>query len=177
MERKFNPSYYPTSAVVDSSNELLTVYLHNLSGQLVGYQQYNPLSNDKRTVNPKEARYFTYVTKGQTGIWGLENLDPHKRICFVVEGIFKASILHLLGYNAIALLTSSPSKSMLNQMFAMPYLFIGLGDPDKAGEKLVRSIKRGFTTPVDADEMSPRELYKLCMRELARLGVPPKILR
>lgn len=171
QSRWFNPALYQHK-VLDEDNQILTVYLHNLSGQLVGYQQYNPNQTSKRTNDPKDARYFTYVTPGYTGVWGLELLDPDMPYCFVVEGIFKASMLHVLGFNAIAILTSSPSKSLLNWLYAMPYTFIAIGDPDEAGERLIRKVGKGAVSVKDLDELEPSYVRKFCIALICKWSKP-----
>lgn len=158
VDRHFIPELY-NNIVLDNENEILTVYLNNLSGQFAGYQQYNPNSTDKRTNFKDEARYYTY---GRANcVWGLESLNPKQNVCFVVEGIFKAAALHALGLNAIALLTSSPSNSTRNWLWAMPYTMIAIGDNDEAGKKLVRSVGRGTRFEKDIDEYSLDELRDL----------------
>lgn len=44
---------------LDFDEQVATFYLWNLSGQLVGYQQYRP-DAPKHHAEPKLARYFTY---------------------------------------------------------------------------------------------------------------------
>lgn len=155
-QRNFEPSLYCNIAC-NHDDAILTVYLYNLSGQLVGYQQYNPNSTDKRTNVKDEARYFTYRTEDKLAVWGLETLDPTKPVCFVVEGIFKASALHKLGLNAIAVLCNNP-KQMRSWFEALPYRLIAIGDNDKAGEKLIDMVGEGTRFEKDVDEYSFEEL-------------------
>lgn len=55
---------------LDDENEILTFPLWNLSGQLVGYQQYNWKSTkDKR--NKTDGRYWTYTTAKSLGVFGM----------------------------------------------------------------------------------------------------------
>ncbi|EPJ6996807.1 toprim domain-containing protein [Acinetobacter baumannii] len=155
--RYFDVGLYK-NIVLDEENQLLTVYLHNLSGQLIGYQQYNPNSEDKSGKDPVNTRYSTYRMAGQNAVWGLECLKPENPELFIVEGIFKASALHIMGYNAIAILSSSPNESLMNWLYSLPYQLIAIGDPDPAGERLVRKIGHGATSPKDLDDMSAFEL-------------------
>lgn len=157
--RHFIPELY-NSIVLDNENELLTVYLHNLSGQIVGYQQYNPNSTDKRTNSKGEARYYTYRTEGQIAVWGLERLNPKMPDCFVVEGIFKASALHELGFNAIAVLCNNP-KPLRGWFKALPYRLIAIGDNDDAGKKLINAVGLGSRFEKDIDEYGLDELREL----------------
>ena len=163
LSRNFDASLYE-GIVLDERNQILTVYLHNLSGQLVGYQRYNPNSEDKRTNIPKDARYFTHRTSGQHAVWGLETLNTQLSDCFVVEGIFKASALHRLGFNAIAVLCNNP-KPLKSWLFALPYRLIAIGDNDDAGRKLIDAIGLGTRFEKDLDEYSLSEL-KLCVDQL-----------
>ena len=150
LTRHYDPSRY-VNQVLDFENEVLTVYLPNLSGQLVGYQQYRPNVKEKRTNHPSEARYFTYTQRGVNACWGLETLDPDKKDVYLVEGVFKASALHMLGYNALALLTSSP-KPMKSWLHTLNHDLIGIGDNDAAGSGIIRVAGKGFKLEKDIDE-------------------------
>lgn len=150
LTRHYDPSRY-VNQVLDFENEVLIVYLPNLSGQLVGYQQYRPNVKEKRTNHPSEARYFTYTQRGVNACWGLETLDPNKRTVYLVEGVFKASALHMLGYNALALLTSSP-KPMKSWLHTLNHDLIGIGDNDAAGSGIIRVAGKGFKLEKDIDE-------------------------
>ena len=156
IERHFDPELY-RNIVLDDENQLLTVYLNNLSGQFTGYQQYNPNSNDKVTRTRDKARYFSHATEGSLALWGLETLNPNQSYCFVVEGIFKAALLHQLGLNAIAVLGSSP-KFALQQLQLLPYRLFAIGDNDDAGLKLVNMIGEGTRLEKDLDEYSLSEI-------------------
>ena len=165
ISRHMNPKNYK-GLVLDHESNLVTAYLYNLSGQIVGYQQYNPLSKDKHTNVPRDARYFTYRNPQSVAVWGLETLNPSLPVCFIVEGTFKASVIHSVGYNAVALLTSTPDKSTLAWLRSLPYKLVALGDNDPAGEKLVRTIGCGRTTQQDLDEMDPVDVNNLCVSYL-----------
>lgn len=159
LSRNYDPSRY-VNQTLDTSNNVLTVYLPNLAGQLIGYQQYRPLVKEKKVhppeVNhPKEARYYTYSPRGVNACWGLESLDYTKKDLYLVEGVFKASTLHMLGYNALALLTSNP-KPMKSWLHTLPFNLIGIGDNDKAGDGIIKIACKGFKLEKDVDE------YDLC---------------
>jgi DNA primase len=145
------------------STNKITFFLYNLSGQIVGYQHYRPLRIDKKgRNNPYLGRYFTKLPKSVIGVFGLELLNPKDKRVFVVEGIFKAGVLHRLGYNAIAVLGSSPDplqgwfKAMRGQ-----WDLIAIGDADKAGNQFVRIVGKGFQSPIDLDEMTDEDIRKL----------------
>lgn len=150
LTRHYDPSRY-VNQVLDFDNEVLTVYLPNLAGQLVGYQQYRPNVLAKRTNHPSDARYFTYSQRGVTACWGLEVLDPSKRDVYLVEGLFKASALHMLGYNALALLTSH-AKPMKSWLHTLNHNLIGIGDNDKAGSGIINIAGKGYKLEKDIDE-------------------------
>jgi hypothetical protein len=161
LSRNFDPTRYK-NLVLDTDNCVLTVYLTNLNGQFVGYQQYRPDVEFKRLNLPNEARYFTYSQRGVSACWGLETLDPSKKDLYLVEGIFKSSALHMLGYNALALLTSNP-KPMKSWLHTLPYNLIGIGDNDKAGKGMIKIAGKGFQSEKDLDEYSLEELEQ-CLK-------------
>lgn len=159
LQRNYDPTRY-VNQVLDMDNSVLTVYLTNLSGQFSGFQQYRPLVDSKGLNDPREARYFTYSQRGVNACWGLETLDPLKKDLYLVEGIFKASALHMLGYNALALLTSNP-KPMRSWLHTLNHNLIGIGDNDKAGKGMMRIAGKGFQSELDLDEYSLVELESL----------------
>lgn len=159
LQRNYDPTRY-VNQVLDLENNVLTVMLPNLAGQFVGFQQYRPEVKEKRTNHPNEARYFTYSQRGVTACWGLEVLDPNKPDLFLVEGIFKASALHMLGYNALALLTANP-KPMKSWLRTLRHNLVGIGDGDDAGRYMPRIAGQGFQSELDLDEYSLEELDML----------------
>lgn len=159
LTRNYDPTRY-VNQVLDIENCVLTVYLTNLCGQFVGFQKYQPLVKEKRTNHPSEARYFTYSQRQVNACWGLETLDPTKKDLYLVEGVFKASALHMLGYNAVALLTSRPTP-MKNWLRTLPYNLIGIGDGDDAGTGIVEVAGKGFQPELDLDEYPLVELQSL----------------
>lgn len=159
LERNYDPSRY-VNQVLDHDESILTVYLTNLTGQIVGYQQYRPLVKDKKVNDPKLSRYFTYSPRQTNACWGVETLDPNKKDLYIVEGIFKASALHMLGHNALALLTANP-KPMKSWLHTLPYRLIGIGDSDKAGRYMQRIAGEGFQSEFDLDEYNLNELNDL----------------
>lgn len=159
MERHYDHTKYKNQ-ILDEENSVLSVYLSNLAGQFVGFQQYRPLEQSKKMNNPKESRYFTYSQRGVNACWGLETLNPNNKTLFLVEGIFKASALHMLGLNAVALLTSNP-KPMKSWLHTLPYNLVGIGDNDKAGLGMQRIAGQGFQSPLDLDEYTLEGLHTL----------------
>lgn len=159
--RGINPKLYRLSKCYSTNK--ITFLLYNLSGQIVGYQHYRPLIEEKGVKNnPKLGRYFTKLPKATIGVFGLELLNPKDKRLFVVEGVFKAGVLHRLGYNAIAVLGANPVplrgwfKAMRGQ-----WKLIAIGDADKAGKELVKIVGEGFQSPKDLDEMTDEEIRRL----------------
>lgn len=159
LQRNYDPTRY-VNQVLDLDESVLTVYLTNLSGQFVGFQQYRPLVAEKRVNDAREGRYFTYSQRGVSACWGLETLDTSKKDLYIVEGIFKASALHMLGHNALALLTSNP-KPMKSWLHTLPYNLIGIGDNDKAGKGMMKIAGQGFQSELDLDEYNLNDLQTI----------------
>jgi hypothetical protein len=156
-----DPSRYPIS--YDPEEGIITFLLFNYNGGLVGYQQYRPDQPSKQKKNdPKTGRYFTYLPKDTDGVFGLDVLDHTDRTIYIVEGVFKAAVLHRLGFNALAVLTSTPKRlKPWFKILRQTWNLVAIGDNDDAGRKLVNIVKRGFQSPQDLDEMSDEEILKL----------------
>ena len=153
---------YHTMYGEDELGPIITFYLYNGAKKVVGYQQYRLNQTTKKNNDPHESRYFTYLPSGVDGVFGLECFDPDKKDVYIVEGIFKAAVLHRLGYNAIAVLTNHPKRlKTWFRILKARYNLIGIGDPDSAGQKLVNTVKRGFLSPIDLDEMADEDILEL----------------
>lgn len=159
-ERGMNPKLYSYAKSYSAST--VTFYLWNLSGQMVGYQQYRPGRTSKRENNPRQSKYFTKL-KEKDGVFGLELLDFKQKTIYIVEGIFKAAVLHRLGFNALAVLTNHPKrlKPWFRILRAQGWSLIAIGDNDQAGQKLVNTVKSGFLSPQDLDEMKDEDILSL----------------
>ncbi len=78
LDRWFDYNLYPTTIVAE---DCVTFKLYNLSEQLVGYQVYNPSKPKTEIGDPREQKYFTWVTKpcaskdAQLAVWGLETIS------------------------------------------------------------------------------------------------------
>lgn len=158
LTRNYDPTRY-VHQTLDLQANILTVGLMNLSGQMVGFQQYNPAA-DKKVNNAREGRYFTITRRDVLACWGLEVLDYSKPDLFIVEGIFKASALHMVGRNAIAVLANHPVH-LKSWMHTLPFNIVGIGDNDKAGRGIVRVAGQGFQSELDVDEYTLVELESL----------------
>jgi len=135
-DRGLDPSRYNCSW----DDETASFVLFNLSGQLVGYQQYRPFAPKSVRNNPKDGRYFTYA-KDKLAVWGLESFDYRDDVLFVVEGVFDACKLHNLGVPAVAVLTNNPSQ-LKPWLGCLPRLTVAVCDNDKAGLKLAETCSK-----------------------------------
>jgi hypothetical protein len=131
LERAIQFHRYST---ISWDEETAAFELHNLSGQLVGYQQYRPTGDKKQFNNPKEGRYFTYC-KDNIGVWGLETLGYRHDVLFVVEGVFDCVKLHNLNLPAIAVLANDPKK-IRPWVNSLARTTVAICDNDTAGRKL-----------------------------------------
>lgn len=145
---------------VDSETQIVTFPLWNLSGQMVGFQQYN-WRGDKKKNNNREGKYWTYTPAGRiVPAWGYEYLSLDKgNILFVTEGVFDAISVMKLGYNCIATMTNHP-KPLKQQLRVLPYTTVAICDGDNAGRKLASVCDCGIILPdgEDANSMKPEEL-------------------
>lgn len=147
---------------LDEEERVVTFLLHNWNGSIVGYQQYRPDRDSKKNNDPKEGRYFTYLPRGVDGFFGIEQIDPTDRTIYVVEGVFKAAVLHRLGYNSISALSSSPKRlKPWFKIMRQTWDLVAIGDNDSAGKLLVNCVKKGFQSPKDLDEMKDDEVRSI----------------
>lgn len=161
LGRGMDPSLY--NVMYDDQEDVITFFLHNFTGKIVGYQQYRPLSNLKKVKNePKTGRYFTYLPAATDGFFGMEAFDKAKKTIFIVEGVFKAAMLHRLGYNAFAVLSNDPKRMLkLFMLMRVTHDLVAIGDNDKAGQMLVNCVGKGFKSPMDLDEMQDEDIVNM----------------
>lgn len=95
---------------VDEEEGVATFPLWNLTGKLVGYQQYRPAGEKKQFNHPKLGKYFTYRKNRVVGVWGLESWHFSNAL-FVTEGVFDATRLTYYGVSAVATLSNDPCAS------------------------------------------------------------------
>ena len=131
--------------VISVEDTVVTFFLWNISGQLVGYQQYRP-SGSKKHNNPRSGRYFTYKTPGTVAVWGIESLCFAGPV-FVCEGIFDAARLTELGKPAIAVLSSNPDSSTCNFLSCLGRPTIAVCDNDTAGKQLAKYTTASIIVP------------------------------
>ena len=124
--------------VVNEAERLATFYLWNLSGQMVGYQQYRPEGSKQSYQDPREGRYFTYRNRTTLALWGLESLWLTPHVVFLTEGVFDAARLTQRGYSALAALSNDPLPELKNWLTTLNRRVVVVADNDKAGRKLVK---------------------------------------
>lgn len=126
--------------MLDEAEGVATFYLWNLSGQLVGYQQYRPDAPKVVNNHPKLSRYYTYRNRHipTLAVWGLESFYLTPDVLFVVEGVFDATRLTSRGVSAIAVLGNDPSADLKNWLMSLNRLVVVVADNDKAGKELAK---------------------------------------
>jgi hypothetical protein len=124
--------------IIDSENCVATFLLFNLSGQIVGYQQYRPGASKERRNDPIEGRYFTRKNDQTVSVFGVESLHLRTDVVFITEGIFDAVRLTQRGLPALAVLSNNPSKDVANFLFALGRKVVAICDNDVAGRKLAK---------------------------------------
>ena len=124
--------------VLDEEERVVTFYLWNLSGQLVGYQQYRPEGEKKPRNNPKEGKYFTHRSQPTVAVWGVESLHLTPNVVFLTEGVFDAARLTELGYSALAALSNNPTQDLRNWLTCLNRKVVAVCDNDVAGRRLAK---------------------------------------
>ena len=124
--------------MLDDAEGVATFYLYNLSGQLVGYQQYRPTGDKKPNNNPKLGKYYTYRKQPTLAVWGVESLHLTPNVVFLCEGVFDAARLTKRGYSALAVLSNNPSPDLRNWLTCLNRRVVAVCDNDVAGRKLAK---------------------------------------
>lgn len=125
--------------VVDEQERAATFYLYNLTGQLVGYQQYRPdCTKSPQKLGPKQARYFTYRKQPTHGVFGVESLPLSTGPIFLTEGVFDAARLTRRGQSALAVCCNDPQRDLKNWLQCLGRRVVVVADNDEAGRKLVK---------------------------------------
>ena len=138
--RWFDTAKYPNATVTDES---ATFPLFNMSGQMVGFQVYNPLQPKKEVGDPMLQKYFSWVTKpcasknAELAVWGLETVDWTDEVLFLTEGVFDACRLHWDGLPAVACLSNNPVH-LTSWFKALPSHKVACVQGDAAGNKLAK---------------------------------------
>lgn len=153
-----------TSVWVDEETQTATFGLYNLSGKLVGYQQYKPFgSKDHRQEkDPRNMKYFTHATpEGKTKsavFFGAETVNMMTdKFLFVTEGVFDAVRIHNCNLPAIAVLSNDP-EHLRSFLRSLPQVVVAVCDDDKAGRRLGRFADEVFVVPnSDLGDLSQTE--------------------
>ena len=123
---------------IDEVERVAVFYLYNLSGSIIGYQQYRPDADKMKDNHPKEGRYFTYRKQPTLAVWGVESLHLTPHVVFLTEGVFDAARLTERGYSALAVLTDDPTKDLRNWLSMLNRKVVAVCDNDKAGRRLAK---------------------------------------
>lgn len=133
-----------TRVLIDEKTDDVYFFLYNFSGQMVGYQKYNPhykKVGQNNLDDPRLTKYFNWVSEEGYGrkiaAWGIESLKFTDKYIFVTEGIFDIARIHECGYPGIAALCNNPSDSFKSWLATLPQKKIVIYDNDKAGKKLI----------------------------------------
>jgi hypothetical protein len=137
------------AAWIDEDEGVATWPLWNLTGQMVGFQQYRPAADKKRDNHPRDSRYFTWRKDKVIGVFGLESWSFSNTL-FVTEGAFDACRLTSRGYSAIATLSNDVDDSLKRWLSVVRQtrFVVAVCDNDVAGRKLA---KCGHVSHVMAD--------------------------
>lgn len=152
---------------VDVVSEVITFPIWNLSGQMLGYQEYKWLKPKTHGNHPRDQKYYTYLSKNTLGVYGL-NLLPKNYLgtIYLVEGVWEVVYGYAFGIPCIAVLGNNP-KQLKNWIDSIPNKVAALCQPDKAGKKLANIRKQ---PPIylegDLDD---------CLRKDGWWGVPDEI--
>ena len=128
---------------IDEQECKATFLLYNLSGKIVGKQQYNPNASKSKS-NDVYGRYITIRTEFQNTqtVFGLETFNWHStKTIFVTEGIFDATrITWFKDECCIALLGNStnPKEGYKSWLKSLGRKTVAVCDSDRAGLQLVK---------------------------------------
>lgn len=123
---------------LDTTEGVATFPLWNLSGQMVGYQQYRPGASKKYQNDPKSGRYFTFRKPPTVAVWGVESLHLTPNLVFLTEGVFDACRLTQRGFSAVAALSNDPTTDLRNWLSCLNRTVVAVVDNDRAGAKLAK---------------------------------------
>lgn len=159
------------SVWIDETEGVATFPLWNLSGKIIGYQQYRPNADKQKKNHPKMGRYFTYLKDKVVGVWGLESWNFSKTL-YVTEGVFDACRLTRYGYSAIATLSNDISPSLEAWMWIVRQnrFVVAVCDNDVAGQRLAKFGHSAYFVQNgdlgDASEAEVKKLLKKYEKEL-----------
>lgn len=134
--------------VMDYHTQTVVFPLWNLSGILVGFQNYK-WGADKKKHNNKEGRYWTFLTKGKLGVYGLDSYKKDEDL-YIVEGIWDCIAVQATGRCCIAVLSNNP-KHLKSWLDTLPNKIISVCDGDKAGKLLAKYGDKYIILPQGQD--------------------------
>ena len=155
-----------TQIIINEETSDVFFFLYNLSGQMVGYQKYNPKykkTGQGKSLDPKLVKYYNWVADEDHGkmiaVWGLESYDISNKYLFITEGIFDIARAHQAGYPGIAVLCNDPNKQMSFWLKTLPQIKIVIYDNDKAGSKLKKLGDYSYSIHggKDLNDLSPED--------------------
>jgi hypothetical protein len=152
--RKCDVDLYPGFSC---ENDVAIFPLFNFGFKRTGSIYYRP-DGAKRVQNDEKGRYYTYISPGEVGIFGLESLNFSDTI-FLVSGIFKSTALHRLGFTALHV-SSVSYRNLKPQLLVMGRPYKAIGDNDAEGAQFVRRYG-GFQSPMDIDEMTDSDILEM----------------
>lgn len=166
-----------TKVVLDTENNYASFFLYNLSGQLVGYQFYNPNGSKKLNQNKFDKalmKYYTFASDSKMVVYGLESYNLKSPYLFLTEGVFDTIKIHNAGYPSIAVLSAKPKKDVKTWLNTLPQIKIAILDNDEnlSGDKLKSFSDYHFKTPdpyKDLGDMNQKDVNKFieeCIKNL-----------
>lgn len=151
--------------MLDEEEGVATFFLYNLSGQLVGFQQYRPSASKSKSNSPRNSRYFTFRKAPTVAVFGVESLDLTPGVVFVTEGVFDAARLTSLGVSAVAVLSNNPTSDVKNFLACLGRRVVAVCDNDAAGRRLAAlGDVAVFTEGKDLGESSEEFVHGLVAR-------------
>jgi hypothetical protein len=167
-----------THIIYDEQKGDAYFFIYNLTGQLIGYQKYNP-NNPKVDDMGEDGRYFSHIRKellgqGKVGVYGLETYQMDKKYLFIAEGIFDIIKIHNMGEPGIANLGCSLSKQAINWYRTLPQIKILIQDKDEAGKELTQIADYVLTVPdpyKDLGDMPQNEVDVFINNIKNKLGI------
>ena len=154
--------------ILNQDLEVVTFLLYNLSGQIVGFQQYRPNGSKSKKNDPREGRYFTFHRKQTVAVFGVESLHLTPDVVFVTEGIFDAARLTNRGVSALAVLSNNPNQDCKNFLKSLGRKIVVVCDNDIAGKQLANCGDVAiFTKDKDLGECSEQYVSDIIKEFLA----------
>ena len=155
-----------TRVIIDEETGDTFFFLYNLTGQMVGYQKYNPAypkKGQKDLGDAKITKYYNWVGDEQDGkkiaVWGLESYDIKSKYLFITEGIFDIARVHEAGYPGVAVLCNDPNPQLAFWLKTLPQTKIVIYDNDIPGRKLRKFGDYAFSVEdvKDLNDLSPED--------------------